>query len=625
MKRRLMVLMGVLVMAVSLTACAKNRTSDDYRDKDRNKDRETVVSASVDDNSSKTSDTSVDTLTGKGEDTETDFVYDFLLSHTYGSVVLLDADGAVVKSISVDRDEYNPVTVFGKYLLAVKTDMENMYLNDDSYNEECTSLVAIDIFTGETKEIYSGNISYVDAYNRKLYLYSDSFSGNNFKEHVFEYGSFKDITETNYYIDGLGDFSLVAPVISGYSNRKSVQRILDETGYLIVTREGEYFSYDGDGFVKIEDIGDNMYLRTYDDGFAILTGYEDGAYDKQCIYILDFNTSGLIMLGYDIESFIGTNGKEYYYCAKDGGEYGQEVTLVFVGTLGGTVDLVLTPQKRPGFEYCVYEGFKKIGDRVYFVTFNNGVMSWAGATQEGPIDLGIKVYETEFAKYGEIKAFSSSIYCDTCYNIVLKNYSEYLELKGDYSQYASKINDYLEKRAFSVVDADENVSTADIEECHEMGHGEPWGVESMESTISSIYVLYDRYLVVNFSGYWYGGGAHGMASFSEEMFDLYTGDVVEPKDFIGISEEEFKSLVATKAKALCEEYSGDYMSPFYDEESPEDIYGEAYEFASFESMNIVFTEDGKVVAEFPPYILGPYSSGYIEIALTYDELKVTGL
>lgn len=619
MKKRLAALIGVLVLSVSMTACGMNRTPDDYRDKDR----EPAVSTSKEGNSS--SKTSVDTPVEENDNTDEDFAYDFLLSLAYGNVVLLDAEGNVVKNVSFDRDEYNPVTVFGKYLLAIKTDMDAMYLDNDAYNEECTSLVAIDIFTGNTKEVYKGNISYLDAYNKKLYLYSDSFSGNNFKEHIYEYGSFKDITETNYYIDGLGDFSLVAPVISGYSNRKCVQRILDETGYLIVSRAGEYFTYDGDGFVKIDDISNGMYLRTYDDGFAVLTGYEDGAYDKQCIYVLDFNTSDMVMLGYDIQSFIGTDGKEYYYTAEDGGEYGQEVVLVLAGTLGGRVDLVLTPQKKPGYEYNVCDGFKKIGDRVYCVSFENGVMSWKGATEEGPIDLGITVFETELAKYGEIKAFSSTTYCETCFNPVLKSYSEYLNLKGDYSDHASRINDYLEKRAFEIMGGEENVSTDNLDECAEMGHGEPWGIETMENKISGIYVLNDRYLVVNFSGYWYGGGAHGMASFSEEMFDLYTGSAVKPEDFIGISESDFRTLVAEKAKALCEEYEGDYMSPFYDAESPEDIYNKAYEFASFDSMNIAFTESGTVVASFPPYILGPYSSGYIEIPLSYEELQVTGL
>ncbi len=130
-------------------------------------------------------------------------------------------------------------------------------------------------------------------------------------------------------------------------------------------------------------------------------------------------------------------------------------------------------------------------------------------------------------------------------------------------------------------------------------------------------ILNEKYLTVDYSGYWYAGGAHGMPYMNQRLFDLSTGEEKTLQDFYRGSSKDFKKLIATKTKE-------DYLS-YPENESPyfagdaDTVYQQAYDYALLDKGNLIFGKDG-IDYYYPPYDMGPYASGYIFIHISYQEL-----
>ena len=80
---------------------------------------------------------------------------------------------------------------------------------------------------------------------------------------------------------------------------------------------------------------------------------------------------------------------------------------------------------------------------------------------------------------------------------------------------------------------------------------------------------------------------------------------------------DFKALVAYKTKEDFLSYS-DGGSPYFSGDADE-IFNQAYESASLERGTVDFAEDG-IYYYYPPYEMGPYAAGYIDVFITYEEL-----
>ena len=141
--------------------------------------------------------------------------------------------------------------------------------------------------------------------------------------------------------------------------------------------------------------------------------------------------------------------------------------------------------------------------------------------------------------------------------------------------------------------------------------------ETVENEVTGVKELGNHYLAVEYSGYWYGGGAHGYPSIEQYLFDLETGKQLTLKDFYMGSEESFKELVAQKTKEDFLSYEEGYSPYFSDNASA--VYNDAYKYASIEGMLTWFYEDGIEVI-YPPYDMGPYASGFISVFISYEEL-----
>ena len=143
--------------------------------------------------------------------------------------------------------------------------------------------------------------------------------------------------------------------------------------------------------------------------------------------------------------------------------------------------------------------------------------------------------------------------------------------------------------------------------------------ETDSYTVSGVNIINDRYLTVDYNGYWYGGGAHGMPTMYEYIFDLQTGEELTFRDFYKGTEEEFKTKVAEKvredynSKLTTDDYNGYFAA------TDQEAYDTAYEYASIDSGNVSFMED-KVLVYFYPYDLGSYADGFKFYEFTYQEL-----
>ncbi len=116
-------------------------------------------------------------------------------------------------------------------------------------------------------------------------------------------------------------------------------------------------------------------------------------------------------------------------------------------------------------------------------------------------------------------------------------------------------------------------------------------------------------LSVRVSGGSYAGGAHPSRCDSGYLFDLRSGQFIDPTQ-IADKPEEFRTgaavLLVEKAEAL-EEYQPGYWSDYADI------------IARWNEGTVLFDEEG-MLAVYSPYLLGPYAMGEVELRLGYDEL-----
>ena len=123
-------------------------------------------------------------------------------------------------------------------------------------------------------------------------------------------------------------------------------------------------------------------------------------------------------------------------------------------------------------------------------------------------------------------------------------------------------------------------------------------------------------------GYWYGGGAHGYPTNFQYLFDLQTGKEVSFLDFYNGTEEELKTLAATKAKEDCEKSVQEDGYSMYYTDDPDSVYSDAYEYVTLDNNHMVFGKECMFLT-FPPYEIGPYASGYIIVEISYEELGIS--
>lgn len=151
---------------------------------------------------------------------------------------------------------------------------------------------------------------------------------------------------------------------------------------------------------------------------------------------------------------------------------------------------------------------------------------------------------------------------------------------------------------------------------------EYYSPSSVDIRISGIREIGTDYLQITFDIYEYWGGAHGFNSFDYRLYRISTGEEVTLKDICGVDFETYRRILV--AKTIDDwKNSGEYTYFYdygHDPETETEFYNQLVnDIADFDTFGVDFCEEG-IYVQYPPYMYGPYSSGYIEIFISYEEL-----
>lgn len=122
-------------------------------------------------------------------------------------------------------------------------------------------------------------------------------------------------------------------------------------------------------------------------------------------------------------------------------------------------------------------------------------------------------------------------------------------------------------------------------------------------------------LEVDFEGYWYSGGVHGLPYKLTYLFDLDDGSIVSVENILNVSEEEFRTLAAEYTVEDFRENGEKYFS-----NNEDSIYENVYKNINFDHFMYLSVEG--VVIEYAPYELGCFGAGFIPVTIPYEEFGI---
>ena len=410
----------------------------------------------------------------------------------------------------------------------------------------------------------------------------------------------------------------------------SFTRAFEETGFVIGYKENQYYKITKGGIVtKIPGMpSEYLYSLKYDKKGAAYTSYEEAGSPAVCG--VNFEDGKAVTISKNPNEYAGIldyyDGKVYYYTqAKD--SFVLPKYSVWEYDLNTDKNrLLYEAQTEPGATDVAagIQAFRIVNGDAYYIGLVGDRLEWMkrNLDAEGakPVDTGLSMGEKTAFKYGSVAYDSYEDYCKGCGIPIVRFYGETFVLSDAYSPAAGKINDALKKSLDDQVKeyrGGEDQRGYSEEECEYHKQYPNQYCEEYEEEITGVQILSEKYLTVDYNGYWYGGGAHGMPYINQRLFDLSTGKELTLQDFYPGSSKDFKKLIATKTKE-------DYLS-YPENESPyfagdaDTVYQQAYDYALLDTKNVIFGEDG-IDYYYPPYDMGPYASGFIFIHVSYEEL-----
>lgn len=448
----------------------------------------------------------------------------------------------------------------------------------------------------------------------------------------------KEFTETSAGLEALfeasiaRDYNVMARMGYELNERQCFAHTMDEVGWVLAMNDGEYACITADGEVTpiaplIDD--DYPYIATYDDKYIYFSNWDSSTY-KYRIYCYDLGRERArgLTLPEESATVLGYLDGALYYSIESVPEYGYPVHTIYSynGGDGRSVKLY-EAESVPGAQFTPgTEGFRIIGDRLYYIAFSKDKLEWVSADAHTQDDtakpVGCVEEELELFRYGQVDSSSEESECPYCGTTLYQYYAENFVLDDKYSPNAAKINSFLKDRREAFFGSMDNDEYAPVDDSQCEYHKE-YPVQNCitdDLNVGGVEFIGDgKYLAVSMNGYWYGGGAHGYPNREQYLFDLETGEQVTIGDLYTGSEEEYKDLVAQATVDDYLSYSSD-TSPYSVGDSRA-VYAQAYDEASFDSPNIEFNADS-VTVYYPPYDMGPYASGYIEVVIPYQDLNI---
>ena len=605
---------------------------------------------------------------GKEDDTPVETVSDgetLLLSRRQTSdiIYLMDESGNIVKTIS-RRDLAENISESDLSQYRVYNETESQILGSDAEGirsqavcEGSGFIFFSDYRYSDKENAYTRMVYAISENEHKLYQIWDGprdsyfatcdyYDGRFYIDYTLGYdddGNYLGLTEKCFAYDdatdsfvqeetGIDDVIQAANnaglrlngASSSSSDPVSYRRTLDECGFICGTKDDGYYMINARGKIaKLLDYIDDAYLQYYGPDIFI---YESSSYERgtSSLNILDIKTKTSYQLTeeWPAAGFLGRDGWKYYYYYQTCDEYGINVNHVYeYNYMNGETTPLYEAQTIPGSGISSpgVEEFRVFGGRVYTIDLKDGEIRWVSADiTNGRADLqdiGCPSGKVDIFEYGTVDHYSAESCCEECGTALHQKYTEFFVLDDEYSSNADKINNALNEKAQAFISSIEG----DVYDspCEDHQEHPAWYRVTEDINVSEVNIIDDRYLAVNMSGYWYGGGAHGMPMRNQYLFDLETGEELFFTDFYTGTEEEFKTLIAEKTVEDCERY-GDF-APYYDPDDLDQLYEDAYNYAWLGENNIEFTDDG-IIYYYTPYQMGPYAAGYIEFTIFYVEL-----
>lgn len=242
--------------------------------------------------------------------------------------------------------------------------------------------------------------------------------------------------------------------------------------------------------------------------------------------------------------------------------------------------------------------------------------------------------EQTISDAGEVVYGHNEYTCEACGEELFAYYTESVIFSTEVIPCAEQINEILQEGMENDIQLSENSLERFLE-----GHQSEIDAEGQESlcdkyhygdmefftdyfTGATQYVFEregeeDQYLCleVDFEGYGYWGGVHGMPFKETNLFDLNDGSIVSVGDIVNISEEEYRTLVAEYTVEDFRENGEKYFS-----NNEDSIYEDVYKYVDFDHY-MHFSMEG-VVIEYSPYELGCFGAGFIPVTIPYEELGI---
>ncbi|MBR1861977.1 MAG: hypothetical protein IJ796_09010 [Lachnospiraceae bacterium] len=513
-----------------------------------------------------------------------------------------------------------------------------VYVNQTDY--WTWDIIAYDTVSGKTSLVYqlAGGeyIQSADVYNGKLYLSIYDYNGKDSSLRVSEKVFKKDrassqiVQEDNPYIklfeDNYGlNFETNKDKSAEYLFFDCFTENLEEYGFILASKDSD--------IIKVDSDGKQNRLPIEQDGYKTVWGYDadycfysrmDEELDADLMYVYSFEDGSVKSIPELANgSFLLYDDGNVYYYRDISTEYGIKNNYIYrYDVASGETAFIYETRSVPGYsasDMPGVTGFTVINGEIYFQYVMDRAVKWVRVNfdESGASYTDIYCEEADInaLKYGDVDYISASYDCPLCGTRLYSAYSETFKLSPEYSAFSDKINaDIAEKND---VDGEYEPYEPDQETCAEHIESPFMYNETEEYTVRDVRLIGDHYISVDMSGYYYSGGIHGMPYMDYLFYDLNTGEEMELEDFYSGTEEDFKELVTSIADRDYDN-GAEYISLTYEPENKESVLNSIRDCTGFE-MNIKFEEEG-IEVEFPPYSIGPYSSGFIDIFVSYSEL-----
>ena len=634
-KRILLALLAVAAVA-GMTACAKEESGG----RDERAGHSDIEDDATEDDEDTTGESGDDS---ENPGTQEQYLYQYktLIDTDNMTALFLDDNDSVVYDASYG--EFIKEHGLDEYISPISDGVENLYFRqygDDGYGY----LYRFNVATGVWQDVSDGkSYDFVDVIGDKLYFVSDDVvydselsASHDYSERAYtvtEDGSLKPADGYDAFYQALDEsWSLICGLDNTYGllqyyspaycfargenvpvkigEKGNNYALLDENGNIVSEFEIETDEY---GLMVDGWSGDYIVYHTFDDEYVL-----NGHY----VYDICENESKPVTWGDDTHRYaLAILDDNFYYAVYESNTEETSYTVTAYDMSGDTYCEIQKCVDYPG--QSIYtpgvSGFGAFDDECWYIIETDTGAYWRGAlASESDYsfrDIDRVLYEPSFVSFGTIDTVRNQLYCDDCDRVHYSYYSEIFRLDDRY-EHSTEINELLDEYEASNYEwgwtqVEEGMRDFDT-------HADSYCY--YENRLDDVKLIGNHYITVDYGTYEYLGGAHGYPYREHILFDLSTGDLTEFTDICNLSEEEFKTIVAEKTVEDCEGYS-DIMNPYYLYTDLDELYDAAYEAASLENSIITYETDG-ILVSYSPYEFGPYSSGYIDVEISYSDLGI---